>query len=323
MRCFNAVGVVYYLTSERNRYRFSLVADLNSCWPTAAPCVQAAADRRAPRAEVQKVFAQGSGVERNLFPEKSNQIRSACPDVRVLAPDGRWRRKEDPHVRGGRDARTRPVGPNVQKRAWFGACRKAPGRCATRPQLLAWDDIQAEEDQLRLDDSQKRQLTESVKKAQRDLKECVWRTYKHLVLLGKDNALQRKDSWPGSTPAPPTTWWATTSTDCGANGDVEPGVSPTFLARHWPAQTEWSTKAVRDAFFASPLFPRLLDGDSVKETIARGVGNGVLAYVGKGKGGRYNPFHFGVSLDAAESKSPTRCSSSPGRKPRSTSNRRA
>ncbi len=25
--------------------------------------------------------------------------------------------------------------------------------------------------------------------AQRDLKECVWRAYKHLLLLGKDNAI--------------------------------------------------------------------------------------------------------------------------------------
>jgi hypothetical protein len=57
---------------------------------------------------------------------------------------------------------------------------------------------------------------------------------------------------------------------------------------------------VREAFFASPLFPRLLNGDSVKETIARGVENGVLAYVGKGKGSRYEPFHFGASLDPAE-----------------------
>src|SRR5262249_48241896 len=74
----------------------------------------------------------------------------------------------------------------------------------------------------------------------------------------------------------------------------------TFLARHWPAQTEWSTRAVRDAFFASPLLPRLLNPESVKETIARGVENSILAYVGKGKGGRYEPFYFSTSLDSAE-----------------------
>jgi hypothetical protein len=55
---------------------------------------------------------------------------------------------------------------------------------------------------------------------------------------------------------------------------------------------EWSTKSVRDAFFASPQFPRLLNSESLKETIARGVGNRVLAYVGKKPDGSYDPFHW-------------------------------
>ena len=84
------------------------------------------------------------------------------------------------------------------------------------------------------------------------------------------------------------------------DGDIETGVSPNFLIRNWPpAFTEWSTKSVRDAFFASPQFPRLLDGDSVKDTIARGVSSGILAYVGKAGDG-YQPFVFGSDLPAHE-----------------------
>ena len=46
------------------------------------------------------------------------------------------------------------------------------------------------------------------------------------------------------------------------SGEVEKEVGPRFLVRNWPpAFTEWSTKSVRDAFFASPQFPRLLDPD--------------------------------------------------------------
>src|SRR5271157_6038025 len=59
--------------------------------------------------------------------------------------------------------------------------------------VLAWEDIQEEETELRLDESQRRQLTENLKKAQRDLKESVWRTYKNLMLLGKDNAMRSID----------------------------------------------------------------------------------------------------------------------------------
>ena len=40
---------------------------------------------------------------------------------------------------------------------------------------------------------QRRQLDAGVKKAARDLKETVWRAYKHLSLLGRDNALQEID----------------------------------------------------------------------------------------------------------------------------------
>jgi hypothetical protein len=39
--------------------------------------------------------------------------------------------------------------------------------------------------------------------------------------------------------------------------------------------------AVALSVFASPLFPRLLNGDLIRDTIARGVSNSVLAYVGK------------------------------------------
>jgi hypothetical protein len=34
---------------------------------------------------------------------------------------------------------------------------------------------------------------------------------------------------------------------------------------------------IRDAFYASPVFPRLLNAESVKQTIVRGVQDGLLA----------------------------------------------
>lgn len=46
-------------------------------------------------------------------------------------------------------------------------------------------------------------------------------------------------------------------------------MTPTRLAKYWPpALPEWSTKSVRDAFYASPKFPRLLKPEAVKETIS-------------------------------------------------------
>ena len=157
--------------------------------------------------------------------------------------------------------------------------------------LLAWEDIKIDADDLHYDDSQKRQLEEHVKRAQRDLREAIWRAFKFIVLLDKKNELNITDLGlvTSSAGSPVDNVLARLQGD----GDIEKGVSPNYLCRHWPpALPEWSTKGVRDAFFASPQFPRLLDPDVVRETVARGVSSGQLAYVGKRGDGLYDPFLF-------------------------------
>ncbi len=57
---------------------------------------------------------------------------------------------------------------------------------------------------------------------------------------------------------------------------------------------------MRDAFFASPQFPRLLNAEAIKDTISRGVQNGFIAYVGKTAPDEYQPFVFGQDLSVAD-----------------------
>src|SRR5207253_3935654 len=64
----------YYLTGERNRFRFSLSPNLNKLLADRRASIQPAKIEERVRAEIQKVFSQGSGIERVYFPEKSNQI---------------------------------------------------------------------------------------------------------------------------------------------------------------------------------------------------------------------------------------------------------
>jgi predicted amidohydrolase/ribosomal protein S18 acetylase RimI-like enzyme len=64
--------------------------------------------------------------------------------------------------------------------------------------------------------------------------------------------------------------------------------------------TEWATKAVRDAFFATPKFPRILNVEAVKQAIQNGVANGFFAYVGKSAKGDYSPFVFGKPMMTAD-----------------------
>ena len=166
--------------------------------------------------------------------------------------------------------------------------------------VLAWEDIDAESETLRIDESQHRQIEENLKRAKRDLREAVWRTYRNVFLLDETNALRRINL--GLVHSSAAESLVGLILERLQQEDlVVDGVSPNFLVRNWPpALPEWSTKAVRGAFFASPKFPRLLNADAVKQTICRGVEAGMMAYVVKEKSGKYDPFMYRESLSEVD-----------------------
>jgi hypothetical protein len=63
--------------------------------------------------------------------------------------------------------------------------------------------------------------------------------------------------------------------------------------------TEWPTKAVRDAFFASPALPRLIDPESIKQTIADAVSSKLIGYARR-EGNRTVLERFGEALSENE-----------------------
>jgi hypothetical protein len=289
----------YYLSAEKNRYRFSLSPNLNKLLADRRASVLSTRAEERIRAEVQKVFAEGKGgVERIYFPEKSGQIPDTARLTLVVLPPNNA--AADKATKAFIDSSTKEHGTSARtfKSALLWAVPE--GADALRDdarKVLAWEDIEDEEVDLRLDDSQKRQLAESLKRAQRDIKETVWRTYKNIMLLGKHGGWKTVDLGLVHSSAAASIGQLIIERLSQA-GDIEDkGVSPNFLLRYWPpAFKEWSTKSVRDAFFASPQFPRLLDPD----TIVRGVENGMLGYVGKKADGAYAPFHWNGSLSSQD-----------------------
>lgn len=290
----------YFLTTQNNRYRFSLTPNLNKLLSDRrANIKQPRIDERV-KSEVQGVFAKQAGVERVYFPERSNQV----PDrpviaLVVLAPD---QGLGDPETLRFVEQVTRECGNSgrTYKSALIWAIPDSAASLYDEARkLLAWEDIDAEESD-RLDDTQKHQLSQSLKKSERDLREAVWRTYKNIGLLGRDNAIRTIDLGLVHSSAADSMAGLILGRLRQDDEAVE-GVNPNFLVRNWPpALTEWSTKAVRDAFFASPRFPRLLVIDKLKETIARGVANGMLAYLGKTPDGRCDPFFFEQDIEPEE-----------------------
>jgi len=290
----------YYLRVEKNRYKFSLTPNLNKLLSDRRASIRHKHIDEKVGSEVQTVFSSKAGIDILYFPEKSNQVPDK-PALRlvVLAPD-----------KSISESETMPFIEQVIKECGTsGRTYKSaliwvvPDSSATLNEaarnLLAWEDINAHE-RKQLDDSQQGQLSENLKRAKRDLNEAVWRTYKNLALLDRDNEIRVIDlGLIHSSAGESLTSYILLNLK--QYDEITSGMSPNLLVKHWPpALKEWSTKSVRDAFYASPLFPRLLDAEVLKETISRGVANGVLAYVGKSSGGKYEPFYFEQPINPVE-----------------------
>ncbi|MGC9455725.1 MAG: ATP-binding protein [Phycisphaerae bacterium] len=289
----------YFLRVERNRYRFGLSPNLNKLLADRKASVDGSRIEETIRGEILKAFEEEPGAKVVPFAEESSQVPDRPLIAIVVLP---------PHCSMAESDTLSKVDAMIREHGSSGRTFKsallfaipdddAPLREEAR-KLLAWEDIRDEEKE-KLDEGQRTKLAENLKKAERDLREAVWRTYKNVALLGKDNKVRKVDlGLVHSSQAPSMVKLIVDR--LRQDGDIETGISPNFLVRNWPpAFTEWSTKSVRDAFFASPQFPRLLDAEAVKETIARGVSGGMLAYVGK-TDGTYKPFIFEQSIGAED-----------------------
>jgi len=252
--------------------------------------------------EIQQVFSSTQGIQCVQFPKKSSDIADRPvltlvvldPEHSVQNTTGTFKKVDSMIREYGNSART-----YKSALIWMIAEEDASLKDEAR-KYLAWQDIHDEDEELRLDDTQKRKLSENVKKAKRDLKECVWRTYKNIALLDKNNEIRTIDLGLVHSSAAENMIQVVLNR-LHQDDDILRGVSPNFLVRNWPpAFTTWSTRAVRDAFYASPLFPRLLDPEALKDTIAKGVASGIIAYVSKTSTGNYEPFIFNEALSPME-----------------------
>ena len=287
----------YFIESERNRYRFSLRPNLNKLLADRRASIKTPQVRERVRAEIQKVFAKGVRVERTYFAEKSNDVTDhAALRFVILSPEHTG---DDAYTRQLVDTITREHGTSGRtfKSALIWIVPDDAGRLMDDARkLLAWEDIEDEQGEMGLDDAQRKQLKEARGRAARDLRESVWRTYRKVLLLGKDNNWKEIDLGLVHSSAAESLAGLILAR-LRQDDEVTEGVSAYTLLRNWPAMTEWSTKAVRDAFYASPQLPRLLDPNALRRTIADGVSQKQLAYVGlKGSDNKYYPFVYGETL---------------------------
>ncbi|MBD1838873.1 DUF499 domain-containing protein [Coleofasciculus sp. FACHB-501] len=289
----------YYLIVESTKYHFSLSPNLNKILADRLASVQAEGIIERVETEIKKAFSSPSGVDVSVrhFPKQSSEIPNIPKlTLAVLSID---RTMSDSNTllfinklicESGTSDRT-------YKSAVIFAVADSENLLRDEARkVLAWEDIRDQEWDT-LNDVQKRQLSENLKKAERDVEEAVWRSYKYMILLDKDNQLRTVDMGAGSSSSADTkSITASILKRLQIEDAIQNTIAPRFLVRNWSlVYKEWSTKAIRDVFFSSPSFPRLLNGNVIKETIVRGVKDGSFAYVGKASDGKYQPFYFNNS----------------------------
>ncbi len=300
-QCLEALGdACYYLHGEKGRYRFEFKANLNKLLADRRASVATQGIDEQVRTAIRDEFGKGDGIERIFFPDKSGDIADrAVLALAVMGPD---RALAEPGSLTLIETMSREHGQSsrVFKSAVVWGVAEDVGTLREEARkLLAWSDILGDRDELKLDEAQVKQLKENVAKAKSYLRESVWQSYKYIFLLDDGNQLRRIDLGKVHSSAAPSI--ADLIAGRLRQEDLlTDSVSLNTLVRNWPpALPEWSTKALRDAFYSSPKYPRLSNPDIVKATIARGVTDGQLAYACK-RGDQYDPFVFRKATTASE-----------------------
>ncbi len=298
-------GACYYLHAGQNRYWFSLKPNLTKLHSNRIASMSNGRLQKVNEiclAEIQRAFqAKNGDIRPQFFPDKSGQVPDR-PELSIIVLPPRYNPGEqDTHdlicsilTEYGSTART------FKSALIFALTESDISLREQAKKLVAWEDIRDEQDLLGLDPSQKAQVQQNIKEAQNTLKAAVWRSYRYVILLRKGNTIKPIDlglNTIGSAPSLPSLITGRLKTD----EIVTESVKPTLLVKYWPpALTEWSTKNVRDMFYASPDVPRILDARAIKGTIAKGVTEGMFGYCGEMIDGVPHPLFFEQAISPEE-----------------------
>lgn len=278
-------GTCFYLNWERNRYRFGLTPNLNQILVTRRGSVAPKAMDERIKKQTQILFDKNTvegakQIDRNYFPARSNDIPSRpALTLCMLGFDRPATEKGTTDLIESMIRDCGSSGRTYKSALLFSVPDVGDAVRDAARNLLAWEDIDDDEDtQKRVDEAQRKLLKRNLENARRDLDEAIFRSYRHLYLLGKDNKLQHLD-FGQITSSSATSIVELLIRELQRVDIITLGVSAGKLLKYWPpALVEWSTLGVRDAFFSSPQLPRLLNVDAVKRAICDGVTQGAFGY---------------------------------------------
>jgi len=300
----DALDCCYYLRVEGRRYWFSHAPNIKKLLADRRATIADDAVEERARETVRKVFGLGAGFDRRYFPESSGDIPdSPVLTLVVVAPDKAWETSR-------RETTKKEVSTLIQEHGTrsrtfksaliFSVVEKENEIMDNAKNILALESLEDDIDRLNLEETEQKDLVRMKKRAEEDLKESIWRGYRHVLLLNEDGGLQEVDLGLQHSSAAPSLV-TLIQARLKQEGLLEDQISPDFLVRYWPpALSSWGTKAVRDTFYASPKFPRLMDWAALRKTIAEGVSLGRFGYASLTASGTYEHVRIGEIMGEAD-----------------------
>ena len=291
----------YYLSADRDHYRFSTTPNLVKLFNDRRAMIDAKVVKERVQQEVKAVFKAGPAVPKRVYPFESDvpdqpELTLVVMDPALEFGDAAKRRMEQIAKEHGSSGRT------FKSALIFVAGDSGVPLEDEARKLMTWEDIADDRDTVQqLDDKQARQLDTNKKKAARDVRDAVWRTYKNVLLLDKNNSLRVIDLVQPNLSAANSLVEFILMKPKTDSEIAEAVGGKKVVSNYWPAAIEaWSTRAFREAFYASPALPRLLDANVLKRTIVDGVTGGDFAYAVKRPDGHYDAIHLQTSLAEAD-----------------------
>lgn len=264
----------YYLTVSGNKYKFSTQENLIKRFSDRKANVKDEEIEKLINEEVSDVFSVKTGLECVLFPTVNNQVPDR-PTLYFFILNPEMNFKDSQTLIFIKDVfSTYGANPRVYRNGIIGvAADNSQGLKEEARKWLAWSSIEKDAAELHFEKEVVINIKDNLQRAKRDLKEQIWKAYRHLFLLDKNGEVIHIDlgllhsSQSG------------TLIDVYVNrllqdGEVTEEVNPSFLVRNWPpAFTQWTTKQIREVFYSSPVFPKLKNPLSISSTISKGVAN--------------------------------------------------
>ena len=184
----------YYLNWDRNRYRFGLSPNLNQILVSRRGAVQLKVIEERIRQQTQKLFDKHTAdasklIDRKYWPARSNDVPSRpMLTLVVMGLDTQAGEKKTTELMESIVRDCGSSGRTFKSALIFAVPDSCQAVREAARNALAWEDIDDDEDtKKRIDEGQKSLLARNLKNAQRDLDEAIFRTYRHVYLLGKDN----------------------------------------------------------------------------------------------------------------------------------------